>query len=432
MRHKLKQIVLAFYRSKVGFLIWSLLKKVANNRYIKKILVKLLDYSHLLSLSEDNVFLDQICFSANGKNILVLMPYWGVNATCMNVMHMCSALHRIGYTIHLIVYSQGSTAPSDSIWNYTYTLRPRPQGYSLAHPYGTKTSNLDANLIDDWVGEDLLSFIRQLDTNCHFELFLCNYIFFSKTLICFSDKTKKILVTHDVFSGRNKRLHDLGITSFFFGTVPGEEKKGVDRADYIIAVQKKEQLFFESLTDKPVITLPYVPPKKYLNLPYVGFPLRIGYIASRNSPNIIAIKELIRLLKRKKNIEIYIAGEISADVEQCPMNVHLLGIVDSLDEFYSGFDLYVNPDIMESGLKIKTVEAFSYGRPVVCTKEASIGIDVEKEYHQAGSIKEVVEMVEKCVNNPKLLAEMAEESKSVYDVFYAAYPIDDIIKKIVF
>ena len=108
-----------------------------------------------------------------------------------------------------------------------------------------------------------------------------------------------------------------------------------------------------------------------------------------------------------------------------------MGIIDSLDEFYSQYDVYINPDVMESGLKIKTVEAFSYGRPVICTKEASTGIDVEKEYHQAGSIEEVAEIAKKCINNPELLAEMADESKRVYDAFYAEYPMEEIMEEVV-
>jgi len=411
-----KKMCLAFYRSKLGSFIWICLKRLANSRYIQ---------------TGASITLDQIYFPVSKRNALIIMPFWTMNATCLNVTEMCRIIKNIGYNLHLIVYHPVQEAPSDSLWDHTYTLRPTLPSFGLSHPFGRDKRGYDANLIDDWVGEDLLTFIRLLNQNCHFELCLCNYVFFSRVFTCFNSETKKILVTHDIFSYRNKRLYNEGIYQFYFGTTPEEEKKGLDRADYIFAVQKKEQLFFEGLTEKPVITLPYVPSKKYLSNLFSTDTLNVGYIASGNPPNIAAITKYIKLLRHEKEINIYIAGSCSLVIEQNSPNIYRLGVINNLDEFYSRYDLYINPDVFESGLKIKTVEAFSYGRPFICTKEAAIGIDVKQAYHQAGSIEELAEITKKCLEDPKLLNEMVEESKKVYDKFYAAYPIDEIIRNIV-
>jgi recombinational DNA repair protein (RecF pathway) len=85
---------------------------------------------------------------------------------------------------------------------------------------------------------------------------------------------------------------------------------------------------------------------------------------------------------------------------------------------------------LESGLKIKTVQAFSYGRPVICTKAASAGIDVEKSYHQAEDVMQVVEFTKQCINNSVLLAEMADESIRVYNRYYNTYYSNDLIEKV--
>ena len=430
--NRLKQICLTFYRTRTGTFLWNCLRKTVNNRYIKKVLLKLLGYSNVISIPGEQFVLDQIFFPKSKKNALVLMPFWGRwNAVCMNVTEMGNILHRMGYTLHLVVYSFDRTMPLDPLWEYIYALKPMASNFGLSHPVGGDMANLDANLIDDWVGDDLLAFIKLLNQNCHFDLCLCNYVFLSKVLTCFNDTTKKIIYTHDIFSGRNKRMHDIGINSFYFGTVLEEEKKGLNRADYVIAIQKKEQIFFQNLTNKPVITMPYIPPKKYKNLPFIGSPLKVGYIASYHGPNILAIKEYVKLLENEKRIELFIAGPISEAIKQRLPNVHVLGIVESLDEFYSQYDVYANPDLIESGLKVKTVEAFSYGRPVICTKAASAGIDVAKAYHQCESLKEIAEITKACLNNPMFLTEMAEESKRVFDAFYATYPTHEIMKKIV-
>jgi glycosyltransferase involved in cell wall biosynthesis len=365
------------------------------------------------------------------KNALVLAPSWIPNATCTNITLICDTLRCMGYSLCLVVYSLSDIAPSGSPWDHVYTLRPTIPSFGLTHPFGRDRSTYDANLIDDWVGDDLLAFIKFLDRNCHFELCLCNYVYLSKIFSCFDSGTKKILATHDIFSGRNERLYNNGTASFTFGTVLSEEKKGLERADYIIAVQEKEKLFFEDIIDKPVITLPYVPTKKYRNHTSTSLPLKVGYIASANAPNITAIEKYIKLVQTEKNIAIYIIGSISFAIKHNFPNVYLLGIIDDLDEFYSRYDLYINPDTFESGLKVKTVEAFSYGRPVICTKEAAVGIEVTEIYHQAESIEALAEITKKCIKNPVFLTEIAEESKIVYDKFYDKYPTYEILDRIV-
>ena len=427
----LKQLFLTFYQTQIGVFIWRCLKKTANNIYIKKILVKLLGYDNLLNIPVNHIFLEHLYFSAKNKNVLVLMPAWGKSAACLYISELCGILKQMGYSLHLVVYGRTGVIPSDPLWDHAYALRPTLPAFGLSHPIGRDASNFDANLIDDWVGEDLMSFIKLLEQNCHFDLCLCNYVFLSRSLTYFDNSTKKLLITHDIFTDRNKRMNDVGIKSFYFGTDSEEEKKGLDRADCIIAIQEKERLFFNALTVKPVITVPYIPQKKYKDFPFSELPLKVGYIASHHGPNILAIKEYIKLLRSEEKIEIYIAGPISAAIEQVTSNVHVLGIIDDLDEFYSKYDIYANPDLLESGLKIKTVETFSYGRPFVCTKAASAGISVTKPYHQCESIGKVAEITKKCAKNPVILAEMAGESKRVYNAFYDAYPVYEVMERIV-
>ena len=435
LKSRIKNACLSFYRSKLGSFIWSCLKRPVNNRYIKKILKKLLDINEMgtsaANIPNNHIILDKIYFPSNKKNALILMPSWTVNAACLIVTEMCKILRNIGYNLHLIVYHLNQEAPADSLWDHTYTLKPTLPDYGLSHPFGRDKKIYDANLIDDWVGEDLLTFIRLLDKNCHFELCFCNYVFLSKALTCFDNNVKKILYTHDIYSHRNEHLYNSNAGVFYFGTIPSEEKKGLDRADYIFAVQKKEQLFFKRLTEKPVITLPYVPKKNYIYSIFTGLPLKVGYIGSLHDPNILAIKKYIDLIENNDKIILYIAGTISPAITESYHNIYVLGIIDNLTEFYSKYDLYINPDKLESGLKIKTIEAFSYGKPFICTKEASVGIDVTKVYHQTDSIEELAEITKQCVNNPSLLNEMAEESKNIFDKYYTAYSMDKILKEIV-
>jgi hypothetical protein len=417
---RLKYMALSLYHTSIGLFLWNKLKKIANTRYIKIILRKLLNISNV---SQDLIYLEKIYFPTSGKNALILMPFWTDNATCLSVRRICESLHSFGYALHLIVYHDRQVAPADALWDHTYTIRPIGANFGVSYPSRE-------NLIDDWIDNNFLAFVRLLDKNCNFSLCLCNYIFLSKALTCLNNHTKKIINTHDIYSGRNTRLRNADITTYYFSTNKEEEKKALERADYVLAVQKQEQLFFEKLTSKPVITLPYLPQKKYIPYKFVKSPLKVAYIGSYHAPNIVALNKYIKAIKNEKDIILYIGGSISPAIQQDIPNVYVLGRLNDLDEFYSQYDIYINPDTFESGLKIKTVEAMSYGRPFLCTKAASTGIDVEKPYHKAEDIKQMVSFTKQCINNLVLLDEMTKESKRLYDDFYSTYSTDTVLKKI--
>jgi hypothetical protein len=421
---KLKYFALSFYHTSIGLFLWDKLKKIANARYIKIVLRKLLDISNV---PQNLIYLEKIYFPASGRNALILMPFWedNNNATCVSVRGICESLRSFGYALHLIVYHHDQpTAPADALWDHVYTIRPTGANFGVSYPFRE-------NLIDDWIDNNFLAFVRVLDSNCNFSLCLCNYIFLSKALTCLNDNTKKIINTHDIFTDRNVRLRNAGITTHYFSTNKEEEKKALERADYVFAIQKSEKLFFEGLTSKPVITLPYLPQKKYVLYKFAKSPLKVAYIGSHHAPNIVALHKYIKAIKNEKDIILYIGGSISPAIQQDIPNVYVLGRIGDLDEFYSQYDVYINPDTFESGLKIKTVEAMSYGRPFLCTKAASTGIDVEKPYHKAEDIMQMVSFTKRCVNNLVLLEEMTKESRRLYDNFYSAYSTDTVLEKII-
>jgi len=53
------------------------------------------------------------------------------------------------------------------------------------------------------------------------------------------------------------------------------------------------------------------------------------------------------------------------------------GFVDDIDNYFSGVDVFINPITSGGGIKVKLVEALSYGLPVVSTKQGAAGISKE-------------------------------------------------------
>ncbi len=53
------------------------------------------------------------------------------------------------------------------------------------------------------------------------------------------------------------------------------------------------------------------------------------------------------------------------------------GFVDDIDTYFMGADVFINPIISGGGIKVKLVEALSYGLPVVSTIQGAAGINQE-------------------------------------------------------
>jgi glycosyltransferase involved in cell wall biosynthesis len=426
LKQKIRTLALSFYHSFPGNYLWRTFRKIINYGYFRKVFSKALGVDAYLY---NYMSISDMYFPSENKNALIVIPFWGENAVKENINHVCRIIKSLGYNLFLVIYGHGQVSPKDNLWSHAFALRPMNPHYGNPDIHKIP-GGYDTNLIDDWVGDDLLTFISILDRNCKFSLCFCNYVFLSKVFLCFSNHTLKLLYTHDVFTERNKRLYNNGISYPYFGTNVAEEKKGLDRADCIFAIQENDNKFFKGLTERPVVTMPYVPEKKYIKYFYYPGILKVGYMASANPPNIKSIKEYIKFIEGRKDIELYIGGPVSLVMDTNDFNIHKLGIIESLDEFYSRYDVYINPDTFESGLKVKTVEILSYGRPLICTKESSMGIDVKSSFHMAENIKQVVDFTLRCINNIDLLNKMSIESIKIYDRFSSFYSTKNILKKI--
>ena len=70
-----------------------------------------------------------------------------------------------------------------------------------------------------------------------------------------------------------------------------------------------------------------------------------------------------------------VAGGVCESVRQPPPGVELRGRVASLDGLYADTHLVINPMRTGTGLKIKCLEALSYGKPLVTTAVGAAGME---------------------------------------------------------
>lgn len=279
--------------------------------------------------------------------------------------------------------------------------------------------------IDDWYDRSITDSVGSLLRQKSFDVVFCEYIFQSKVLELFPPQCVKVIDTHDRFGGRADLLKRHGIAPDFFYTSEEQEAIGLNRADVVIAIQEEEANYYRSITNAKVAVISHVvfEPEWQWSMPEMTPPrrLRIGYFGSGNSFNRKSIDRFITAYCENEELiaksELIFAGSI-CDRLQFPKEIQkkLLGKVDKITDFYSAVDVAINPMIAGTGLKIKTVEAISFGVPIVSTISGSDGLPVGKEYHLARSSEDMLSyLLEMC--QPQQLSRAGKESSRVINKY---------------
>ncbi|HMO13139.1 MAG TPA: glycosyltransferase, partial [Pirellulaceae bacterium] len=257
-------------------------------------------------------------------------------------------------------------------------------------------------------------------------------------------KIPTIVDTHDVLHLRNlqfkqrNQMHWLDITA-------EEEATELKKADLIIAIQEEEAVAFRQLVPNVEVVVaghvPYLEKPIFANelgdssTPFISSQaiprdanqascvardskIRIGFIGSNNEANVDGIHWFIRecwpaILERAScPVELLIGGPLKAILEtrmqlHADSHVRFLNKIDDVVGFYQLIDVVINPVRFGTGLKIKTVEAFCFGKPIVTTSHSATGLsDSAKSVAMvADSVSEFADAVTTLVNEEHLRKE---------------------------
>ncbi len=188
--------------------------------------------------------------------------------------------------------------------------------------------------------------------------------------------------THDLLSRRQQVFTDHGQPHWI--AVSEEEEAAALRAfDTIIAIQDDEANTFSKMAPgRSVIVVGHqtlgadASECKTSSDPEV---FTLGYLGSSNASNVDGVNEFLdvvwRDLQDQPRIRLVVAGNVSNEVvpEFRFGNVELLGRVGDVSDFYASVDAVINPVGYGTGLKIKSVEAIAYGKPLLCTTAGWVG-----------------------------------------------------------
>ncbi|USI72354.1 glycosyltransferase family 4 protein [Sphingomonas morindae] len=321
--------------------------------------------------------------------------------------------------MHFVYYGhEGLTERQRTImtnrWDYFYYV-------PLNQP--KRLRGIDGYDIDDWCGIELEQAVRQLCTRWHFGLAITNYVWISRALTAVPSTTYRLIDTHDVFGERQRLLQAQGLAPTWFYCSAEEERRGLDRADAVIAIQDEEAEVLRTRTSRPVITIGHLVPANFLASRRGSGKIKVGYLASDNPSNRLSLAALIASLKRRPDVlgrvELLVGGRVSARVSHGQAGIQALGVVDEVQDFYSAVDLVLNPNVSGSGLKIKSVECLSFGRPLISTADGMGGIATDVPEHRCADTDEMVQALAQLTSFGDL-AELANASRAVFNRYSEA------------
>jgi glycosyltransferase involved in cell wall biosynthesis len=192
------------------------------------------------------------------------------------------------------------------------------------------------------------------------------------------------VLTHNLTWRRTELYRAAGQPLDFLPMTPAEETALLSRADVIVAIQDREaEAFRAMLPGKKVVTvpMPFAPQPQPWS---AAIPGRCLFVGGYSGHNIEAVKWLVsdiwpRVLAECPEAELIIAGTVGKCLKETPpastSRIRILGPVDDLKAEYAKTSVCLVPLPLGTGLKIKLVEAMSYGRPVVTTPAGAEGFE---------------------------------------------------------
>jgi glycosyltransferase involved in cell wall biosynthesis len=332
-------------------------------------------------------------------------------------------LQALGHQIHF-VYSgfEGLTSAQESAmrntWDHTYILplktRKRPQSKRSHH------------LLDDWYDEAMSACTEMIMARWPIGACFANYVWCSKWLTQVSEEIPTYIDTHDIFAERHKALKKDGITPQWFSTTKSEEGRGLNRAKTVFAIQDVEAAAFKTRTNANVEVLGHLVDADFLpmNPTSPNQPLKIGFIGSTNMVNVRTFEMLVTALEKYPDLtkyhQFYAAGSISNKDFARQSAFKCLGFVDDPKDFYGDMDIILNPNIGGSGLKIKSVEALAFGKPLIATHDAMTGIPSDAYYHQFKTMDDFCQGLRELVASPEQINDLAATGQEIFKRYQQA------------
>lgn len=188
-----------------------------------------------------------------------------------------------------------------------------------------------------------------------------------------------MVLMHDLFSSREAQFAALGAKDSVVGLSFAEEILMLGLADRIIAIQAQEgEEVARAIGSERVIVAPMA--IQVSRVPHPGEGGSLLFVGSNTAPNVDAIESFISdvwplIRAHKPEATLDVVGSVSSAIASPPSGVELRGLVADLEPWYQKAGVVISPLRLGSGLKIKLIEALSYGKAVVASSVTCQGVE---------------------------------------------------------
>jgi glycosyltransferase involved in cell wall biosynthesis/predicted O-methyltransferase YrrM len=204
---------------------------------------------------------------------------------------------------------------------------------------------------------------------------LANYIWAADVLDAASPEALKLIITHDVQHERTASFKEFGLDTQIENWDAKIEARLLEKAQVLVAIQEEEAVSLKRLAPAcEVITVPLPVLPQDCRAPQV--PGRCLFVGSDQLHNVHGLYWFLgevwpRILEKLPQATLHVCGSICSVFAESPgeyQNVRFVGRVKNVELEYAAAEVCVVPSHVGSGLKIKLVEALSYGRACVTTR----------------------------------------------------------------
>lgn len=224
---------------------------------------------------------------------------------------------------------------------------------------------------------------------------------------------KTIIDTHDWLTlneFQNNKSIDVGHKF-------GEEIRNLSFYDHVLTISSDENFIFKNFIGEKVINLPPSLPNNFEGNIITEKQFDLMFVGSDNPFNIEAINWFLAEVKPilLTEIKIVIIGRVCKHISD-DFAIEKLPFVEDLSYFYQRSKIAICPMLRGTGIKIKVVEALSYGLPVVGTEKAIDGfLDKKQNGCLTSNDKEKIAFfITKLLQDAQYYKEVENEAKQYF------------------
>ena len=226
--------------------------------------------------------------------------------------------------------------------------------------------------LPDYVFPEMIHQVRETLDRSSFDFLIVNYVFWSRLAEIAGRAMTTVIDIHDCMT-LQQHMHRGG-RSFSLGRMFQDEIAAIDRFDYALSISEEETALFEPFCSHVrFVHAPIAFPERFL--PEGKTKYHLLFVGSDNHFNKVGMRWFMDAVYPllPEWISICIVGQVTRFVSRKP-NVTLIPHSEDLEKVYRDSRIVICPLRSGTGLKVKVIEALSYGRPVVTTRWGLTGM----------------------------------------------------------